>query len=369
MKTTTICKSVVVLALLTLFLTSGVIAKTVQVGTCLPNQQTYSTVSLAVSNVPPDSTVLVCPGNYPEQVTITQPLTLRGVQAGNAANPTITVPPGGLTRTVVTSGGLIYYQLLAQGTGSESVNISNIGIDGSNNRVPTGSAIVGVYYRNASGKVNETAIYDQLGSGGGVGMVLEGTHASTITITVLGNSIHDFDGVGGVLVFGNVVASIRANDVVTSSSFSGSAAPNGIGFVGAGAGGTVADNRVISHPQPPGISAGAGIEVESNVAIINNTVEGFTIGIWPLGDSNKVTSNRVSQVGFGIPIHGSNNDVEHNHLFNMVEGIGLNCSSSGNIVIHNVINNVYFGIVEPHGTDTFAPNTFSNVANILSPPC
>src|SRR5947209_3684596 len=67
-------------------------AATVVVGSCRPKLQTYSTISQAVSSVPSGSTILICPGTYPEQVKITQPLTLRGVISGDSDRAIITVP-------------------------------------------------------------------------------------------------------------------------------------------------------------------------------------------------------------------------------------------------------------------------------------
>jgi len=71
-------------------------AQTVAVGNCRPRLVSYSTISAAVAAVTPNSTVKVCPGTYPEQVTITQPLTLKGLNDGTSARAIITVPRGGL---------------------------------------------------------------------------------------------------------------------------------------------------------------------------------------------------------------------------------------------------------------------------------
>jgi hypothetical protein len=115
-----------------LFLASAAFTQTVAVGTCLPHLKSYSTISQAVGSVSAGSTILICPGTYPEQVTIAQPLTLRGVQAGNASNPTVTVPSGGLTKSVIapTNGVAMFFQILIQGTESGLVNISNLAVNG-----------------------------------------------------------------------------------------------------------------------------------------------------------------------------------------------------------------------------------------------
>jgi len=336
-------------------------ARSVVVGTCLPNLPTYTSISQAVTAVAPYTTVLVCPGNYPEQVTITQPLTLRGVRSGNAANPTITVPAAGLSK----NGTAAYYQVLVQETGSGAVNISNMSVDGGNRGQQFDGGFVGVAYVNSSGRLTHSAIYNQTGNGRGFGASFDCTTASPVAVEVIGNSIHDFDQTG-LAAYRNLTADISSNVLVASSSFTG-AAPNGIVLY---ARGTVSGNLVISHPQPPGISAETGITVQSNVVVTNNTVEAFTIGIWPLGDSNKVLSNKLLQVSLGIAVNGSNNDVEHNNMTGLPNGgagIGLNCASSGNIVIHNVVNDSFWGILQTHSGDTTSPNKFFNVARILSP--
>src|SRR5213075_3305060 len=74
--------------------TAAAHAKNYQVGSCLQGLPHFSTIQAAVNAVPPGSTVFVCPGTYPEQVSIGQPLTLRGIAFNNQDRPTITVPEG-----------------------------------------------------------------------------------------------------------------------------------------------------------------------------------------------------------------------------------------------------------------------------------
>ena len=310
----------------------------------------------------------LCPGNYPEQVAILQPLTLIGVQSGNAANPTIVAPSGGLTKAVTTATGNVYYQLLADNVTFGAVNILNIAVNGSRNGLPDTAPLAGVFYNNTSGTVNHVAIFNQIGTGVGFGLIAENSGSSAVSISVLDSSIHDFDQ-EGISMDGNLSASIISNEIVTSTSFSGSSAPGGIVLYSSG---RIGNNRVITHPQPPGISAGSGISVESNVIVANNTVENFSVGVWLLGDSNSVTSNKVLLAGEAVVISAYKNDVEHNSLTNLPNGgtgISFNCTGTGNTVIHNIVNDAYWGIVAPHGTNTLSPNTFTNVANLVSPLC
>jgi hypothetical protein len=348
-------------------------AKTVQVGTCLLRVQAYPTISQAVSAVPSGSTILVCPGTYAEQVIITQPLTLRGVQSGNAANPTIAVPLGGLTKSVVLGNGVkMFFQIMAQNTDSGPVNISNLAVDGTGNNVGSDLALSAIYYRNASGNISHVATFNQTGSGGGFGIFMEPVTSSMKTVSITASNIHDFDS-GGIRSNANstlptLTVSIKRNLVVTTNSLAQSVA-EGIDIDGIG---TISGNHVITHPELPGVSSGVGIAGLSNLTISSNTVEGFSIGIWPLGNSNTVTSNHVSLASGGIVISGANNIVEYNTLFDIIHGgeaLGFNCTGTSNTVIHNTINGSFSGIIGDTGTNTISPNSYSNVANLISPPC
>src|SRR6266853_888958 len=77
----------------------------------------FTTISAAVVGVPAGSTIQICPGVYPEQVTITQPLTLKGIGFNNANRAVITINPNGSLAPNVTSSinGLPFYaQVLVQ---------------------------------------------------------------------------------------------------------------------------------------------------------------------------------------------------------------------------------------------------------------
>src|ERR1051326_3074061 len=79
---------------------SGADAQTVFVvpGRSNPGPQHFTTIQAAIDSVAssaPGSTVLVCPGTYPEQVVVSTPLVLQGIISGTAGAPGITVPGGG----------------------------------------------------------------------------------------------------------------------------------------------------------------------------------------------------------------------------------------------------------------------------------
>jgi hypothetical protein len=335
----------------------------------MPRQKSYATISQALAAVGPGFTIMVCPGNYPEQVTITQTVSLVGVQGGGAANPTIVAPSGGLTQSVIlpSDGVTAFFQILVQGTEAGLVNISNLAIDGSNNQVPSGDAMLGVYYQNSSGTVKNIATFNQIANGSGFGIFLESTTSPSKKITVSSSSVHDYDN-GGIRCNcdSSITVNINSNSVVGSNSAGGNPSGEGIDISSPG---TISSNSVISNPAPPAVSAGTGIVFASNAVVTNNTVEGW--GIFAEGDSNTIKSNRVLKADGGIGIGGSNNDVEYNFLMNFPGGAGISfdCTGSGNTVIHNTVNDAYWGIVNSPGTNTIAPNTFTNVANLSSPTC
>jgi copper-binding protein NosD len=344
-------------------------AKTVLVGTCMQNLQTYPTISQAVSAVPPGSTVLVCPGTYPEQVTITQALTLRGVHSGNAGNPTITVPVGGLTKSVTLgNGATMFFQVLAENTDSAEVNIGNLAIDGSNNGVTGISWLSAIFYRNSSGSIMRVATFNQSGNGHGFGIFLEPFTPSLKSVSIMHSSIRDYDAEGIRSIANSnppsLTVSIRGNSVspVVPTPQSGA----GIDIDGVG---TISGNRLISRQT----SAGIGVTVLSDATISNNTIMGFGIGIWPIGDSVTITSNKISLATAGIVLSGKGNIVRHNSIFNSINGgaaIQLGCSATThNTITHNVINDGFYGIINDNGTNIIMPNSFSNVVQLVSPPC
>src|SRR6516165_1032911 len=65
------------------------------VGACKTGTQ-FSTIQSALDPSPAPDIVEVCPGQYPEQITITNPVTLEGISAGNQAQARIVTPAGGL---------------------------------------------------------------------------------------------------------------------------------------------------------------------------------------------------------------------------------------------------------------------------------
>jgi len=234
-------------------------AFTIEVGTCPVGDDDdeehiaahYSTIRAAINAAAPGTKVLVCPGTYAEQLEITKPLTLKGVQSGNLRAAVIVSPPGGL---VVPPGGFTEGapQIFAHGVAGE-VNVSNLTVDAANNQITNCSSpnyIIGVYLLNAGGSVEHVVTRNQntaSGSncGNGIGIrVYADTIPSDVTVSNDTSSTYDFarimaeaplakvminnnsyvemPGSAAIIVFDDVVTTVSNNTVAGNpNGFSG----------------------------------------------------------------------------------------------------------------------------------------------------
>src|SRR5208282_3301833 len=178
-------------------------ALTYEVGGCKTGKSyvNFTTISAAVIGVPTGSTIEVCPGVYPEQVSITQPLTLKGIAFNNANRSVITVNPNASLSPNV-SGILFnfYAQVLVQNVNPPGpVNITGITVDGNggNAGCSTTTGLVGIFYAvGTSGTINEVTARNQLSSECGFGIWAENTAGANQTIIVENSSVRNFDAIG-----------------------------------------------------------------------------------------------------------------------------------------------------------------------------
>jgi hypothetical protein len=270
-------------------------AKSVQVGTCLTNLQSFPSISAAVGAVTAGATVDVCPGTYPEQVTITIPITLAGVVSGNAAAAIVTVPSGGLTQNgIAPVTGPHAAQILVQDVGP--VSIKNLVVDGASSSCPPPGFVDGIAYLSntgtASGKVTNSSVRNTANNNSCSGVTGTGIFAeagASLSLTVQGNTVHGFVGNG-------VVFSSNQTGAITGNTISGG--PSGIVLYNPGTGVKVTLNNV---------NGGGGINLQSaNSAIVQtNTITGVTGTALTLnesggGGSNNVTKNTVNDANCGI---------------------------------------------------------------------
>jgi nitrous oxidase accessory protein NosD len=167
--------SILSAAILTCVLAQSSWAATVAVGNCT-NLAFYPTIQQAVNSVPVNSIIKICPGTYPEQVVINKSMTLTGVSsngfsgtAGSGAdNPVIVSPTGGVVANSsdLFNGSPIAGQIVvvtpAGAKMQTKVTLNYIAVDGSNNQLAScGTDLVGIYYQNASGTINQTVTRNQ----------------------------------------------------------------------------------------------------------------------------------------------------------------------------------------------------------------
>jgi hypothetical protein len=329
-------------------------------GNCKPGLPSYPTIQGALNATPPPTVVLVCPGNYPEQVQITQPVTLQGISQGNSAQAIISAS-GGLTQTTTDDlGNTIYYQVWVNNV-SGPVNISDITIDGAGNGVsncvPT--YVVAIFYQNSPGTVNRITARNQTAFTCGIGVELEGGSANP-SVTVENSSIHGFDDLGIYAetnsVSSELTATINANDV--------NGVPTSLGgiYFYQGITATVTGNFVSGSGAGIAACCGGGGGGGSG-SISGNTVTNVFYGVQAAADELSVTSNKIFNVqSSGVFLNSPLATVKGNSISNSPTGIEFNCYPNNN-VHSNTINDATTGVDSvPAGVAT--SNGYYNVATV-----
>ena len=330
---------------------------TYQVGICLgPAVTSFGTISAALAATPAPDVVKVCPGPYPEQVVITNPVTLEGISVNGSDQALIVVPSGGLnTNTTFLVEPAAAQIFVNNATGP--VNITNIAVDGDGNGLSPGDYVIGVLYLNSSGKVDRLETRYQTGTDRGIGVLLEGGSA-TPAVTIENSNMHDFDdyGIYAESFSGPLTAQVEGNTVIASHAEAGisvfESAP------------TVSHNFVSG---PSSGLFGAGIVVAQNSGSISeNTITGSELGILIYGGGVSVTSNKIYDISVdGIDLHSTSATVQGNTITQAHDGINFECFVDDNVssntisVIHSTgLINVPAAVV--------TSNTFYDVPAVSS---
>lgn len=350
----------------------------------------YSTISSAIAAALPGDVIEICPALYPEQLTITMPLTLRGLQENGVGR--VLVQPTTLTANA--DGFIAVISVI----NTWNVTISNLAIDASYNTVSACTpALAGIHFYNASGTVESAAISGTglstqtdctaLFPGNGFGVEADQTTGATgpFTVTVGNSSMHDF-GRDAILVNG---AAERAN--ISGNFITGIGPSTGVNqfgvFLAEGATGQVNGNYITQgNCGSISISTCVGLRSEGvvlravgdGVVVANNVISNVQAGVFVNGATKpQVIGNTVSSVDAfnGIHIQGSvsgfytGNRVTHVGPFTTATsddeaGCGLNdisgTGSSGNNILANWINDAYCGVGYV-STDHVDANMFLNV--------
>jgi parallel beta-helix repeat protein len=389
--------TLVAAGLVACFLGQTAYASTVEVGGCKPALTNFATIQAAVDAVPAGSTILVCPGTYPEQVKITKNLTLNGTSSGNSDNPTVVPPIGGLapnTTDPANADAPVAAQIAVLSPAT-SVIIEHMTVDGKGNGMTScaNPLMVGIYYLNVSGTINQNALRNQIqanssdqGCQNGLGIYVESGGGGVSTATISSNTVRKYQK-NGITVngYGDSTAGpstiIENNTVIGVGSTTG-AAENGI-QLGFGATGKITGNTTIDDIWGPDTSsdtadAAAGILVfgTSGNTVSGNSVGSTQFGIY-IGDNNDtVSGNKIigTQIFDGIDVCGNSNTLTNNLIHSSTEAaihLDDSCSGTGNnnVVKNNSINEACAGILTGTGTsgNTTTPNAMVNVVNFVLP--
>lgn len=292
------------------------------VGTCVSGTQ-FPTVQAAVDAASNASTVKVCPGSYPEQVTINKSLTLNGLALGRSA---VIVPPAGGFVLNGSSGSQPFAaQILVE---NATVTINNVGVDANSagqSCLPVGRW-VGIAYQSAAGTIKNLAVRNGPTCGDSTAILGEATDNLKIT----NNSIHDC--VDCIDLTGAVNTAISSNAIIQGQ----------VAFFGV---------NLKNSPGPTTISG--------------NTISGIETGIYAINSGGvSATANIITTNPFAIGIQlvgASNHVVQNNKISNAYQAIAIDDTGATgtNLVTHNTITDAVCGIsVGPNSIDMVSPNTF-----------
>ncbi|MGO9541800.1 MAG: hypothetical protein ACLPN2_14535 [Terriglobales bacterium] len=350
-------------------------AATYEVGTCIPSLPKFATIQMAVSSVAPGSIIEVCPGTYYEQVTIAQPLTLKGVSASNEDRPVIAAPPNGLAINVTSiTGAKVAAQVLVQNLGPiGNVVLTGITVDGSAAEVAGCSStafLAGIFYASGtSGTINEMTTRNQQLPSCGYGIWVENGAGPNQSIAVENNSVHDATWVG---IFANTNQTPSTLTANIKGNFVNGKVYNQTTDIGAvGITGTVSGNVVTGGLQ--GIISANGSD-GSPLTISGNDVADISIGVGiAIEDGVSVTGNKIANVYEALTFGGSGvspgPSVTANTIKNTTYAIFMNCVP--NVTVKsNTINDSQYGFAYvPTANSGLGVNPNYNVDTIETGSC
>ena len=278
------------------------------------------TVQAAVDAAPPNTTVVVPPGSYGEQVTVNESITLRGRRA--------TLDGGGAgTVVTVTADGVALVGLDLTGVGNDTVGNRSAAGDGWDATVTAayGNSDAGVTARNAAGLYVANLAVETRSSG----LVLRRTPDAVVeNVTVNGTESWQ-DGFMGVV-------GMHADVVVQNSTFRGGR--DGVYL-------HRADGTVVRDNAFRGGRFGTHLMYTSSTLVADNTARnqlysGVVVMTNP--ERNAVVGNDIRDTGGGVLMAGSRSYVAHNVIVNTTRGLSANAGRSR--YEHNVVYGTDIGI-------------------------
>jgi hypothetical protein len=307
-------------------------------GSC-PNA-TYATIGAALNAASAGDEIDICPGTYPEQLVIIHPVTLRG-QSVNGINRVLLKP------TTMYNVGTLSFQAVISVVNTQGVVIEGLAIDASMNTVAGCTVtLAGVHFYNSSGAVVNNAISGAqlpnpqscatLFPGNGFGVEVDAATGQTgpFSVSISGNSIHDFNR-DGILVNGAGITADISGNTISGVGPSTGYFQFGV-FIANGAVGHVIHNT-ISQGNCGSIAFLACVGVRSEGVVFRAA-----------GDGSAVDSNFIANAQSGIFLNGANNvQITNNVIMNIdaLDGIDIQGSAAGHftnsVISGNTISHVF----------------------------
>jgi parallel beta-helix repeat protein len=344
-------------------------------GSCRLHAHPCQTIGYALTQAAADSTIHVAAGTYPEQVQISQDVTILGAGEGSTIIQPTSLPN---SDTAVNGGSQPQYAIVDI-TNTTGAALKNLTIDGSQTQgqfTGCGDDFLGVYYHDASGSMNGVAVENiQLSPGlfgcqQGLGVLVDTDSGDASAVTMGGISVTAYDkngitcddigttcsitrstvtGIGatsliaqnGIQVYDATSATLTGNAVSDASYTGGGANNEATGLLIYDVGtfsatrNNLSDNDINAYVGSDGTGPTQGAW-----SLTNNTVKGATDNV----------SGGQSLYGDGIQIDSTTNSVtlSGNNVTGSAEnGISLLGASgvtvSGNTSSTNGVNGIYVG--------------------------
>jgi nitrous oxidase accessory protein NosD len=327
---------------------------------------TFTSIQDAINAASPGSLIRVCPGTYPEQLSIDKSLSVEG------DNGAVVLPNNMVVNTTGLSGTPIAAAIFVKE--AADVEIEGLIVDTANSGI-TGCSpdLIGILYQNSSGSIKHNAVRNTKlavslnGCQSGDAIVVQSLGGETSIVSVDDNSVHDYQKNG---ITGNEVGTevTISNNVVTGLGPTTGAAQNGI-QIGFGAKGDVMRNTVTDNVWSPCVSlencafnaTGILIFQSDDVHVEHNSVATNQLGIYAGGQRDEIESNSISNslILIGIDLASDNNLASRNDVTNSGQA-AIVIEGNNNNVQGNDITEAPIGVLKLSGTvgNTQSGNSF-----------
>jgi len=295
------------------------------------------------------STVHVAAGTYDEQVVIDKNLTLQGQGDSTVIKPSQATANAFQLFSRKAAPADVAPIVVASGSGSTSVTIKDLKVDGSDvSSVPTGAGFfTAIQYSHCSGTVDSVTVDGINIQHTGHGMWLSAwEHAATVEVTGCTISGYNWDGIcadRSMLTVNIHDNTITGAGVTTNPDNTQNAIQVGRGVTGTISGNTISENM---YEDPDWYSIGI---------MLYSIHEGVVV----------VEGNRIWNCDSAVHIYYADNTIVRNNVLtnNVVGGVTFEGTSDYNLITSNELSNNKYGI--DHDSDTPGPHNEAHYNNIF----